>query len=72
MKRHTFSRRQFIQTSALALPLIVGGCGLGNLSRQSRSAGDFVRVRDGRFELNGKPYRYIGANLWYGCYLSDA
>ncbi len=26
----------------------------------------FVRARGPRFELNGQPYRYIGANYWYG------
>jgi mannan endo-1,4-beta-mannosidase len=25
-----------------------------------------------RFELRGRPYFYVGTNLWYGCYLSDA
>jgi mannan endo-1,4-beta-mannosidase len=31
-----------------------------------------VRVRNGRFQLRGQPYFYIGANLWFGCYLCDA
>ncbi|MGH7991451.1 MAG: mannanase, partial [Limisphaerales bacterium] len=31
-----------------------------------------MTVRNGRFELDGKPYFYVGTNLWYGCYLSDA
>ena len=26
----------------------------------------FVTVENGRFMLHGKPYRYVGANLWYG------
>ena len=26
----------------------------------------FVTVRDGQFYTDGKPYRYIGTNLWYG------
>jgi mannan endo-1,4-beta-mannosidase len=58
----------------MAMPLMVAGC--SNISVGSdgsqKSAKDFVRVRNGRFELRGRPYAYIGANLWYGCYLSDA
>jgi len=70
--RHT-SRREFIKTTALALPLVVAGCS----SLQTKSAstskktGGFVSVRNGRFELQSRPYFYIGTNLWYGCYLSD-
>jgi mannan endo-1,4-beta-mannosidase len=70
--RHT-SRRDFIKTSALAVPLIAAGChslSTGSASAK-KSAGDFVAVRNGRFELQGRPYFYIGTNLWYGCYLSD-
>jgi len=70
--RHT-SRRDFIKTTALTLPLIAAGC--NHLPASSvgtrKTAGDFVAVRDGRFKLQGRPYFYIGANLWYGCYLSD-
>ena len=71
--RHT-SRRDFIKTAALALPLAVAG--YGNLQAKSASAkkstNNFVSVRNGRFELSGHPYCYIGANIWCGCYLSDA
>lgn len=33
-----------------------------------QDAGDdpFVRVEDGRLVLGGRPYHFIGANLWYG------
>lgn len=34
------------------------------------AADAFVRMRKGRFELGGKPYRYVGSNLWYGAYLA--
>jgi mannan endo-1,4-beta-mannosidase len=71
--RHT-SRRDFIKTAALALPLAVAS--YGNLPAKSaatkKSANNFVSVRNGRFELRGHPYCYIGTNVWYGCYLSDA
>lgn len=35
------------------------------------SASDLVKVRDGRFELRGKPYRYVGTNLWYAAILAS-
>ena len=70
--RHT-TRRQFIKTSALALPLFATGC--GSLTTRSapakKNAHDVVAVRNKRFELQGRPYFFIGTNLWYGCYLSD-
>jgi mannan endo-1,4-beta-mannosidase len=33
--------------------------------------GDFVRVQGTRFELKGKPYYFLGTNLWYGCMLGQ-
>ena len=71
--RHT-SRRDFIKTAALALPLAVAGCGSLHTKPAfaKKSASDFISVRNGRFELQGHPYCYIGANIWCGCYLSDA
>jgi mannan endo-1,4-beta-mannosidase len=35
------------------------------------SAADFVRVRGTGFERGGKPYRFLGANLWYGMNLGS-
>ena len=29
----------------------------------------FVTVEKGRLTLDGRPYRFTGANLWYGAYL---
>jgi mannan endo-1,4-beta-mannosidase len=63
------SRRNFIKTTALAMPLIASGC--AHLAG-SKPAGDFVSVENGKFQLRGRPYFYVGANVWYGCYLSDA
>jgi len=70
--RHT-SRREFIKTTALALPLIAAGCGRlpARPAGTRKTTGDFVAIRNGRFELRSRPYFYIGTNLWYGCYLSD-
>ena len=67
------SRRKFIKTTALALPFVVAGCSSAQTTgvRQRKNVDDFVTVHNGRFELRGRPYFYIGTNLWYGCYLGD-
>ena len=31
--------------------------------------GKFVSVRDGRLAIGAAPYRFVGANIWYGAYL---
>lgn len=36
-----------------------------------KSAHDFVRVEDGRFIREGKPYYYVGTNFWYGAILGS-
>ncbi len=72
MSRRPTSRRDFIKTTALALPFIAAGCShVPAKSAGRKSAGDFVGVHNGRFELQGRPCFYVGTNLWYGCYLSD-
>ncbi|QDH75006.1 cellulase family glycosylhydrolase [Brevundimonas sp. M20] len=38
------------------------------LARQTASAG-FVRREGMQFTLDGKPYRYVGANLWYAAWI---
>jgi mannan endo-1,4-beta-mannosidase len=69
MKQPQVSRRTFIKTGALALPFLAAGC--ASVSTGNR-ADHFVSVQNGQFHLRGRPHFYIGANLWYGCYLSDA
>jgi mannan endo-1,4-beta-mannosidase len=32
---------------------------------------DFVKLSEGRFEINGAPYYYIGTNFWYGAMLGS-
>jgi mannan endo-1,4-beta-mannosidase len=66
MNAPLFSRRSFVKTAALALPAIATGC-----AHLRQTAGKFVKVRNGRFDLAGKPYFYAGANMWFGCYLGD-
>jgi mannan endo-1,4-beta-mannosidase len=69
MNDHRVSRRNFIKTTALAVPFITSGC--ASLATGSKRADEFVGVRHGQFQLRGHPYFYVGTNLWYGCYLSD-
>ncbi|WP_231757836.1 glycoside hydrolase 5 family protein [Microbulbifer elongatus] len=62
-----------INTLALTVAVVIAGCD----HRQATEAGTatapataFVRVQDGHFELNGRPYHFTGANYWYGAYLA--
>ncbi len=32
--------------------------------------GEFVRVRDGRFQIGARPYYFVGVNYWYGMNLA--
>ena len=73
MSQQLFTRRNFLRTTALALPLAAGCVSTRHALRSSQSRkSDFVSVRDSRFMLREKPYAYVGANMWFGCYLSDA
>jgi len=70
MKTFSTSRRQFIKTTALALPLLAAGC--SSVAARKVAPQDFVRVHNGRFELRDRPHFYVGANMWFGCYVADA
>ena len=37
----------------------------------SLSAQKFVGIKDGHFVRDGKPYYYVGTNLWYGAILGS-
>jgi mannan endo-1,4-beta-mannosidase len=52
--------------------LVAGSAAM--LASQAQAAAPpstFVRVTDGRLSLDGKPYRFVGANLWYGAWLGS-
>jgi mannan endo-1,4-beta-mannosidase len=62
-----------LQAAAMAAGLAAysGGHGDGDATRVATSPATdgFVRVEGARFVLDGKPYRFAGANFWYGAYL---
>ncbi len=35
----------------------------------SHSGNEFISVNGTHFDLKGKPYRFVGFNMWYACYL---
>ncbi len=55
------SRRDLILAAALPA--------LGAAARPAAPPKGFVAVDKGRLSLDGKPYRFAGANLWYGAWL---
>ncbi|MDI1364988.1 MAG: cellulase family glycosylhydrolase [bacterium] len=57
----TLSRRALL--AALAVSPALGAAA-------ARPKG-FVTVDNGRLSLDGKPYRFVGANLWYGAWLGS-
>ncbi|MBO9718218.1 MAG: mannanase, partial [Pseudoxanthomonas sp.] len=48
---------------------IVVACLLLLSSFAAAAQSGFVRVEGTHFTLDGKPYRFAGANFWYGAYL---
>ena len=43
--------------------------GIGILHAQPT---DFVQVKGTQFQIEGKPYYFLGTNLWYGCMLGQS
>jgi len=63
MSRQTIWRRSGAVLAALLLALCATGASM------AAERDDFVRVDGTRFVLDGKTYRFAGANFWYGAYL---
>jgi len=51
----------------IVIYLFISGCStfLGN------NSDEFIKVNGTNFIYNGKPYYFLGTNLWYGCYLGS-
>lgn len=69
MKARQFTRRNFIKTTALALPLFAVGS--GSEPKRTMGGSDFVSIRNRQFERHGQPYFFIGANFPQAAMLAD-
>jgi len=69
MNTKQFNRRNFIKTTALALPLVAAGC--RSFPQPTAHTCDFVTIRNRRFERRGQPYFYLGANFHQAAMLAD-
>lgn len=73
----TLQRRELLLTSvALGAALLPGCAGASRhaapqniLPTMNRKASGFVQRRGRQLLLGDEPYRFVGANLWYGAYL---
>ena len=65
MEGNAIARRAKAALRALLTGLLVLLC----LPAAAADDAGFVRVEGTRFVLDGKPYRFAGANFWYGAYL---
>jgi len=64
---HRYPNGRWLAALVVLLGLTAGAHAAGNIAVQS----GFVTVQDKHFVLDGKPYYYAGANLWYGMYLGS-
>jgi len=62
MRKHTIRRHCGVVLAGLLLAL----CAAASIAAERDG---FVRVDGTRFVLDGKTYRFAGANFWYGAYL---
>lgn len=44
---------------------------LGACVKAPKQTDNFVKIVDGRFSINDKPYYYIGTNFWYAAILGS-
>ncbi|KQU55802.1 mannanase [Sphingomonas sp. Leaf339] len=66
----TISRRGILLTGGALLAACTTGAGSGSKGPGGTSPKSaFVTVDGLHFRRNGAPYRYVGANIWYGAWL---
>ena len=53
------------------LPLIAVILMIACQQKPDVAAPSFVKVEDGHFVKDGKPYYYVGTNFWYGAILGS-
>ncbi len=73
-----------LQLASLSCLALLSGCGQDVSSQQAAKhvtkqaaatcarSSEFVTVEGTHFCLNGKPYYFVGTNIWYGGYLGSA
>lgn len=61
-----YMRKHFLLMMLCALALF--SC---NQGKQESTSNEFIRVENGQFIRNRKPYYYVGANFWYGAILGS-
>ena len=61
-----YMRKHYLLMMLCALALF--SC---NQGKQESTSNEFIRVENGQFIRNGKPYYYVGANFWYGAILGS-
>jgi mannan endo-1,4-beta-mannosidase len=76
MRERTRARSWTAALHAVAMAAMLAGCmeRPAGAEAAAETAGSpakdgFVRVEGTRFVLDGRPYRFAGANFWYGAYL---
>ena len=61
-----YMRKHYLLMMLCALALF--SC---NQGKQESTSNEFIRVENGQFIRNEKPYYYVGANFWYGAILGS-
>ena len=61
-------KRNIIILLILSTYLSITGCS----TLLFQKSPEFIKVQGTKFILDGKPYYFLGTNLWYGCYLGSA
>lgn len=56
---------------AMLLALVAVSCHNSRQEQQSMADAGFVTVKDGGFYIDGKPYKFVGTNFWYGAILAS-
>lgn len=68
-----YQKEQYMKSLLLSIlvlvAFLVSSCSMLSLFREPD---DFLRVRGTQFVHNGRPYYFVGANLWYGCYIGSS
>ena len=68
MKRF-FCRAVALISVVATLSLMASSC--TSSDKQDTPKRDFIKVENGQFMRNGKPYYFVGANMWYGAILAS-